>query len=213
MLEAPHAVTVSPLRKKWQGQRVWPSTMRITAALLLVVFVTISLHGHWRLALAVLSCSVGFWRLNELWHRRRERLAILKNVDAMPYREFVAYAGELLHTQGYSVLSSDSTGGPQADLLLSRGKGYIACWVLHGPRSAEVGMIARAAATVQAYEGWSAMLLASQRLTLRDWCRVCWARSMVVNRDRLARLVVQHRRGHRVITLPRKEKPKLRRRK
>jgi hypothetical protein len=213
MLEAPRTIIVTPPRKTWQGQNMWPPMVRITAALLLIVFVTASLHGHWPLTLALTGASLGFWRLNELWRRRGERLEILEDVDAMPYRKFVLYVAELLRAQGYTVLSSDYTDGPQADLLLSRGRVSMACWLQHGRQPVGVERVVRAAATVQTYAGWRAMLLSSQRLTLRNWYRVRWGGCLLIDRDRLARLIAQHRRGHRVIALPREEKTRLRRRK
>jgi hypothetical protein len=213
MHNLPRAIVVAPPSKKWQGKRWWPSLMRLTATLLLIVFVTLSLHGHWPRALTLLLLSFTGWRLNELWRRRGDRLAILKEIETMPQREFVVYIGELFRAQGYAVLSSDFANSVQADLLLSRGQGAMACWVLHGRRSDGVKMVARAAATVRVYDGWRPMLLSSRRLTLLEWYRLRRTQCVVIHRERLAQLMMQQRRGHRVITLPREEKPKLRRRK
>lgn len=213
MLEAPRAIVVTPPRKKWQRQNLWTLTVQITATLLLVVFITVSLHGHWPLALALTCGGLGFWWLDDFWQRRCERLEILEDVDAMSYREFVVYASELLAAQGYSVLRSDGASGPQADLLLSRGKACFACWLQHGSHSLGAAMVVEAAATVQACDGWHAMLVSSQRLTLSSWYRMRQKGCVLINRDRLASLVAQYRRGHRVFAFSREEKTRLRGRK
>ncbi len=213
MREAPRAIIVTPPRKKWQRQKLWTLTVRTTATLLLVIFITVSLHGHWPLALALTCGGLGFWWLDELWQRRCEWREILEDVDAMPYREFLLYASELLRIQGYNVLQNDNLSPHQAALLLSRGKMHVACWIQHERHSVEVKMIAEAAAALQANEGWRVMLLSSQRVTLRSWYRLRREGCIVINRDRLAHLVTQYRRGHRVFAFPRTEKTGLRRRK
>ena len=213
MREAPRAIIVSPPRKKWQGQKLWTLTVRITATLLLIIFITVSLHGHWPLALALTCGGLGFWWLDEIWQRRCERLEILEDVDAMPYQEFLLYARELLRTQGYSVLQNDDALGPQAALLLLRGKIHVACWLQHERHVVGEKMMTEAAAAVRANNGWRVMLLSSQRLTLRTWYRLRREGCIIINRDRLADLVTQYRRGHRVFTFPCTEKTGLRRRK
>src|SRR5882724_1347032 len=142
MREAPRAMIVTRPRKKWQGQKLWTLTVRTTATLLLVIFITVSLHGHWPLALALTCGGLGFWWFDELWQRRCERLEILEDVDAMPYREFLLYASELLRIQGYSVLQNYNLNPQQAALLLSRGKIHVACWIQHEHHAVGVKMIA-----------------------------------------------------------------------
>jgi hypothetical protein len=187
--------------------------VKITATLVLVVFVTVSLHGHWPLALTLVGCGIGFWWLSDVWQRYCERMEVLEEVDAMSASEFAQYAAELLRAQGYTLITNGRAAKPPADLLLSRGKESVACWLYHDRGPVRVEVVARAAATVQAWNGWQALVFASRRFTVTAWYRARRERCMLSDRNSLANLVAQFRRGHRVIAFPYKEKTGLRGRK
>jgi hypothetical protein len=213
MLNPSRVTFVSPSSRRWWKRNLKPWLVKITATLVLVVFVTVSLHGHWPLALALVFCGLGFWWLNELWQRYCERMEVLEEVDSMSASEFAHYAAELLRAQGYALIPSGHTAKPPAHLLLSRGKESIACWLHHGRGPVRVEVVARATATVQAWDGWRAMVFASQWFTLTAQYRARREGCLLSSRNQLANLVAQYRRGHRVIAFPLEEASKLRGRK
>lgn len=204
---------LTPSSTRWQGRNFKRWLVKITATLVLVVFVTVSLHGHWPLALTLVLCGIGFWWLNELWQRYCERMEVLEEVDSMSSSEFAQYAAELLCAQGYALIPSGRAAKPPANLLLSRGKESLACWLQHGRGPVRVEIVARAAATVQVWDGWRAMVFASQRFTLTAWYRARREGCLLSSRNHLANLVAQYRHGHRVIVFPLEEATKLRGRK
>jgi hypothetical protein len=101
---------------------------------------------------------------------------------------------------------------PSRSLIIAR-KDPVACWLQHERHVVGVRMMTEAAAALRANDGWRVMLLSSQRLPLRSWYRLRREGCIIINRDRLANLVTQYRRGHRVFTFPCTEKTRLRRRK
>lgn len=210
----PSRVTfVTPASGKWSGRNLKPWLLKITATLVLVIFVTVSLHGHWPLALALVCCSLGFWWLNDIWQRYCDRMEILEDVDQMTAEEFRSYAAELLRTQGYTLSPHSRATQIPADLLLARGAESIACWVYHGHGPVRVEFVAKATAAVQAWAGWRFMVFSSRRFTLTAWYRARREGCLVSNRSSLASLVTQYRRGHRVLAFPYAEMVKLRSRK
>ncbi len=214
MLNPSRVTFVAPASRRWAWRRnfkLW--LLKITATLVLVIFVTVSLHGHWPLALALVCCGLGFWWLNEIWQRYCDRMEILEDVDQMTTSEFRAYAAELLRAQGYTLGSHGCATQPPADLVLARGKESIACWVYHGRGPVRVECVAKATATVHSWHGWRSMVFSSQRFTLTAWYRARREGCLISSRRSLASLVTQHRRGHRVIAFPHAETMKLRNRK
>lgn len=197
--------------RKWQGRKT--RVIKMTAVFLLVVFITISLHGNWRLALVLLSACTGLWWLGAMWRRYRAREEILADVDAMSDEEFLRYATELLRVQGYAALARGKRRGPPADLLLSRGKEDFACWIQHRGRSTDAEAIAKAAAAVQAHSGWRALIVSSRSCTLSVLSLARRKGCVLIHRGGLANIVTQYRRGHRVIAFPLEEKTSLRGRK
>jgi restriction system protein len=205
----PTIITTAPRRR--QEKKVL--MMKVTAAFLLVVFLTVSLHGNWRLALGLLCACVALWWLRNVWRHYYEREEILADVDAMSAEEFLRYIGELLRVQGYSVSTRGKRGGPPADLLLSRGKEDFACWIQHGGRSTDAEIIAKAAAVVQAHHGWRAMVVSSRPCSLNVYSLARREGCILIHRGSLANIVAQYRSGHRVIAFPVEEKARLRGRK
>jgi hypothetical protein len=187
--------------------------MKVTAAFLLVVFLTVSLHGNWRLALGLLCACAALWWLRNVWRRYCEREEILADVDAMSAEEFLRYIGELLRVQGYSVSTRGKRSVPPADLLLSRGKEDFACWIQHSGRSTDAEMIAKAAAAAQVHQGWRAMVVSSRPCSLNVYSLARREGCVLIHRGGLANMVAQYRSGHRVIAFPVEEKARLRGRK
>src|SRR5262249_3240023 len=120
---------------------------------------------------------------------------------------------ELLRAQGYIVQKRTLATGPQADLLLSRGKECIACWLYQGERRVRLEAVARAAAMSQVSRGWRTMVLSSQWFTPAAQYRARREGCVMIDREALASMVVQYRRGHRVIAFSREEVTGLRGRK
>jgi len=204
--------TVVPTtRKRWQGKKTL--VMKMTAVFLLVVFVTISLHGNWRLALVLLCACAGLWWIMGVWRHYRTREDILADVDAMSVEEFRRYVIELLRVQGYLVSARGKRNGPPADLLVSRGKEDFACWIQHHGRSTDAEMIARVVATTRIHHGWRALVVSSKPCMLNAFSLARREGCVLIHRGGLANMVAQHRSGHRVIPFPVEEKSDLRRRK
>lgn len=213
MQEPSRSIVVVAPTARWQGRNFRAGLVRGTAACLLVIFTTICLHGNWPLALGLLSLGGAFWRLNEMWQRYCKLADILDDVDAMSPPEFTDYVAELLRTQAFTVLGNRRAVGPCADLLLTRGKEYLACWLQPDRRPLRIDTVAHAAAAVQGHAGWRALVLTSQRLTVGAWYRARREGCMLITRDTLASMVLQHRRGHKVIAFPREEATGMRGRK
>jgi hypothetical protein len=169
MFEPTHATIIAPTHKRWKRIERKTVGLKITAAFVLLTFLTMLFHGNWFLVLLLIGLGVGFWQFNESWQRYCQRADVLEDVQLMTSAEFARYAAELLRAQGYSILSHGLSSHPQADLLLVRGKEYIACWLYNGRRTLGSGLVGRAAANVQPYDEWRAMVLSSQRLTVHAW--------------------------------------------
>src|SRR5262245_36901135 len=132
--ESSRSIIIPTSARWWRRMRLRTVLLRIIAAFVLMTFLTVLLHGNWPLALLLIGSCAGLWLLREEWQHRREREEVLADIDAMSSTEFLRYASELLRAQGYSVQRSGATVSPPADLLLSRGKEFIACWLYQGER-------------------------------------------------------------------------------
>ena len=213
MRNSSRPTSIAPLHKRWQGAGLKVVGVKITAAFVLLTFLTMLFHGNWPLALMLVSSGIGFWWLNDVWQRRCERLEVLADMQDMSASKFTQYAAELLRAQGYAVLNRNAASGSQEDLVLTRGKEYIACWLHYGSRPARTETVAKAVAGVQARAGWRAMVLSSRRFTVSAWYRARREGCMLITPDTLANMITQYRRGHRVIAFPREEAADLRDRK
>src|SRR5215510_14625629 len=101
MQDRARSTTLVAPRKTWRDRSRRTLIIKGTAAFLVFVFATISLHGNWPMALLWVGSGVGLWGLSDLLRRRRERAEILKDVEAMSSEEFRRYAADLLRAQGY----------------------------------------------------------------------------------------------------------------
>ncbi|MBI3248383.1 MAG: restriction endonuclease [Deltaproteobacteria bacterium] len=211
--ELSRSTLVAPPRKGWRETGWKAAGVKATAAVVLLTFLTVLFHGNWQLASALVGSGLGLWWLNETWQHYCRSMDILDEVQGMTFLEFAAYATELLRSQGYVVVKSGRLSGPQADLLLLRGQDPVACWFLHGRQPVRVESIAAAAAAVQSHKEWRALVVSSQRLTLSAWSRARREHCLIIPRARLAVMITQYRRGHRVLTFPVEEATRLRGRK
>jgi hypothetical protein len=194
----------------WVGRNTRPLIIKGTAAFLLLVFATVSLHGNWPVALLWVSGGTGLWGLCATLQRRRERALILQDVEAMTDAEFLRYAADLLRAQGYTV---HQVGRSAEDLLLARGRENLVCQLRRQPGRVGEGTVKGVLTAMRAYGCGRAMILANQlftrrarRLARREGC-------VLIDRKGLASLVAQYRQGHRVLAFDREEVLGLRRRK
>ncbi len=184
MQERSRSTTMVKPRKAWVGRNTRPLIIRGTAAFLLLVFTTISLHGNWPVVLLWVSGGTGLWGLLAALRRRRERALILQDVEAMTDEGFLRYAADLLRAQGYTVHPVGRSADARADLLLTRGRANLVCQLRRQP-----GRVGEA-----------------RKLARREGC-------VLIDRKGLASLVAQYRQGHRVLAFDREEVLGLRRRK
>jgi hypothetical protein len=198
----------SPQLKK---QRPWG--MRAIAGVLLVVFVTMVLHGNWRLALTLIVGGSGVWWLLATIRRWRERDVILQEIVRLSDHSFLTYTADLLRAQGYGVLKVGQAGDAHGNLLLLHGDRSIACRVLRDGHYLGKSAMERILARMKLYGCKGSMVVTDRVVT---WSATRFAQRVgciVIDRDELIRLVGQYRQGHRVYTFQRQEAAKLRRRK
>lgn len=199
--------------EKPQLQKHRPLGMRAIASLLLVVFVTVALHGDWRMALSLITAGVGVWQFAEALRRYREREAVLHDLAKLPDGEFLSYTADLLRSQGYGVLKVGQASDSHGNLLLMYGDRSIACRVLRASRYLGKPELVRTLARMKLY-GCKGSMVVTNRVV--SWSAARFAQRvgcLVIDRDELVRLVGQYRQGHRVYTFQRQEMTKLRRRK
>lgn len=191
--------------------RTWGS--KATAALLLFVFATIFLRGNWLVALFVTGGGIwiwGFFAARRAWHARA---AVLRDVDVMDDGQFIAYAAELLKAQGYTVHKANHSSDWHADLLLTRGKTHLLCRLHHQTSRVERNAIVGALAAMHALGCSRTIVIANQPFTRAARSFARQNDCVLIDREGLANLVLQHRQGHRVLAFPREEAAGIRRRK
>lgn len=206
----PVIVTQQTTRVK-KGLRVWG--VKVTAALLLFVFATILLRGNWLAALFVTAGGIWAWVLYTARRNWQIRAAVLRDVDGMTEEQFRAYAAELLKAQGYAVHRANRSPDCHGDLLLTRGKTHLFCRFYHHPGKVEKSVIVGALAGMRAHGCSRAMVVASRPFTPAARLYARQHDCVLIDRNGLAHLMVQHRQGHRVLAFPREEMVHIRRRK
>src|SRR5439155_22868160 len=103
MQERSRSTTVVKPRKVWVGRNTRPLIIRGTAASLLLVFTTVSLHGHWPVVLLWVSGGTGLWGLLAAVRRRRARALILQDVEGMTDEGLLLFAAGVLRAHGMTV--------------------------------------------------------------------------------------------------------------
>jgi hypothetical protein len=205
------AVVVPQKARTRKSSREW--IVRATAALLLIVFVTVLLRGNWPLALLVIGAGVGTWGFLDVRNRRRERTAVLEDVDRMEESRFLTYAADLLRSQGYTIHKPNRPLDSCADLLLTRGKTHFLCRLQRQSGSVARNVVTGTLAAMHVYGCTRAMVIANQRFTRSARSFARQNDCILIDRGGLANLVLQHRQGHRVIVFHCEEASRLRRRK
>ena len=207
------STTIVAPRKVWRDKTLRTLLIKGTAAFLLLVFATIFLHGNWPAALLWVGGGIGLWGLSDIVRQRRERAAILQDVEAMSAEEFLRYVADLLRSQGYVVHQATGPGSQRIAFLLTRGRASFVCRVQRQERRVGKDVVAETLAAIEAYGCGHAMILTNQLLTLPARSLARRAGCARIDRLGLASLVALHRQGHRVLPFQREEAGRLRRRK
>jgi restriction endonuclease len=197
----------SRLRKRY------PLSFRAVAGVLLLVFVTMALHGNWLLALVLVGGGLGVWQLAEALQRRREREVVLQDIVTQTDSEFLRFAADLLRAQGYGVLKTSHVDNHQGNLLIMHGAGSFACRVMRARRRLRRTEIAHTLAQMKLHGCKGSMILTNRAVS---WGAAHFARRvgcLIIDRHELVRLILQYRQGHRVYTFQREETTRLRRQK
>lgn len=183
-----------PLRQK-KGVRV--VTLKVTAALVLVAFTTVVLHGNWVLAVVLIGGGIGTWKLYEEQRRRRQRLSLLQEMETRSEGEFLRSVTDLLRAQGYGILKARQADTRRADLLLMmRGDESVACRLLRGRVTAEE--IGKTLTAMRLHGCQRSMVITSRTVTLSARYVARQSGCVVIDRWDLAHLIMQYRQGHRV---------------
>lgn len=209
---SPSRIVVAP-RTARSSKNAYTWVIKGTATLLLLVLATVFLHGNWPVALLWVSGGIGLWGLLDTLRRQRERAAILQDVEAMPDGAFLRYAADLLRAQGYGVHAVGRAPEPRVDLLLTQGREHFVCRLQRQRRRVGKEVVTGALAAMETHGCGRAMVLANQSFTRAARRLARRAGCVLIDREALATLVVQHRQGHRVLAFHREETARLRRRK
>jgi hypothetical protein len=191
--EAPSKIIDQRLRQKKDVRTVM---LKATAALVLVAFTTVVLHGNWLLALVLIGGGVGTWQLYEEQQRRRQRLMLLQDMEVMNEGEFLRYITALLRAQGYGVLKARQADPRRADLLLIRGEESFACRVLRCRVTAEE--ITNTLTAMRVHGCRRSMVITNRAVTVSASYVARRSQCVLIDRWGLVNLVIQYRQGHRV---------------
>lgn len=173
--------------------------IKATAGVLLFMFTVPWLYSYWPGVFIWLVGGAGVWILWGVGRRRRRPVASLEHVNAMSDDQFTEYAAALLAAQGYTVQHVGRALDPRIDFLLRRGTDRVACRIEHGDRPVGHEPVSLALAGMVAHGCSRALIVSNSSFTLRAEGVAKAEGCALVDRDGLASLVVQHRRGHRVL--------------
>jgi restriction endonuclease len=180
------------------------AVLKVTAALVLVAFTTVVLHGNWFLAVLLIGGGIGVWQFYEEQQRRRRRLLLLRDVEAMGEGEFLRYVTDLLRAQGYGVLKARQADARRANLLLmTRGDESIACRTVRCRLTAEE--IAKTLTAMHVHGCRRSMVITNRAVTAPARYVARRSGCVVIDRWDLVTLIVQYRQGHRVYAFQREE--------
>jgi Restriction endonuclease len=187
-----------------QKKSVRTFTLRATAALVLVAFTTVVLHGNWLLAVVLIGGGVGVWKLYEEQDRRRQCLDLLHETEAQSEEEFLRTVTDLLRTQGYGILKARQADHRRADLLLmTRGDESVACRTLR--HRVTTDEIAKTLTAMRLYGCRRSMVITSRAVTVSARYVARRSGCVVIDRWGLVHLMMQYRQGHRVYAFQRAE--------
>jgi len=191
----------------------YPLSFRAVASVLLLVFVTMTLHGNWLLALVLMCSGFVVWQLTAALQRRRAREGVLQEVVVLTDSEFLRFAADLLRAQGYGVLKVGQPDDNHGNLLVMHGEESLACRVVRARGRLGKPELARMLGRMKLYRSRGAMVMTNRVVS---WGAARFARRvecLIIDRNELVRLIVQYRQGHRVYMFQREETTNLRRRK
>lgn len=201
------------------GQHLWlrKSTrafaLKVTAAFLLLIFVTVALHGNWELALLLIGGGTGAWHLLEAARLRYQSTVLLQDFATMRESEALHYVADLLRSQGYGVLKAGQSDDRRVDLLLMKGEESFACKLLRHSCRIKKAELVKVLTGMQMHGCRRSMVLTDQVVTSFARRAARQAGCVLVDRDGLTSLVAQYRQGHRVYAFHREEAARLRKRK
>jgi hypothetical protein len=182
------------LRRKKSVRTV---TLKVTAALVLVAFTTVVLHGNWVLAVVLIGGGIGVWTLYEEQDCRRQRLALLQEIATKSEEEFLRSVTDMLRTQGYGILKARQADHCSVDLLLmTRGEESVACRTLR--HRVTTDEITKTLAAMRLYGCRRSMVITNRAVTVPARYVARRAGCVVIDRWDLVHLMRQYRQGHRV---------------
>lgn len=190
-----------------------PVTLRATAGVLLLTFVTMVLHGNWLLALVLVCGGLGVWQMLEAGQHARKRDAVLREVEEMTDSEFLRYAAELLQAQGYGVLKTTQTDESHGNLLVMHEDKSLACRVIRAHSRLGKAELVQTLSRMKLQGCTGSMILTTRMVS---WAAARYARRVaciIIGGQELVRLIGQYRKGHRVYIFQYEETAKQRRRK
>lgn len=187
-------ISERPLRQKHGVRTV---TLKVTAALLLVAFTTVVFHGNWVLAVTLIGGGIGVWKLYEEQGRYRQRLSLLREMEARNEGEFLRSMTDLLRAQGYGILNARPADHRRANLLLMmRGEESVACRLLRNRVTAQE--ITHTLTAMRLHGCQRAMVMTSRAVTLSARYVARRTGCIIIDRWDLVNLMKQYRQGHRV---------------
>ena len=174
----------------------WRAIVLKGAALfLLFVFAVQLSRQYWTFALLGVGVAVGWWGLSGYLHKKRRQEEVLSEVRGMGKEEFARYVADLLQSQGYRVQPTGKAGGP--GFLLRRGGESFACWLKQ--RRVTKDMIAGMIRGTASQGSSRAMVITAASFTRGAMAVARRQRCVLIGREGLVALILQHRQGHRVL--------------
>ncbi len=120
---------------------------------------------------------------------------MLCEIREMGKEKFVQYAADLLQSQGYQVHSMGKIGGP--DLLLRHDGEKLLCWLKQ--RRVTKNEIAEIIKDTTSQDCSGVMIITVASFTPGATAMARRQRYVLVDREGLVALILQHRQGHRVL--------------
>jgi hypothetical protein len=189
------------LRPKGRGR----STILKGAALfLLFVFAVQLLRPYGTFALLLVGVVMGWWGLSAYRRKRQRQEEILCEIRGMEEEEFTRYIADLLQSQGYRVQFIGEAEEPK--FLLRRGEEQLACWLKQ--RQVTKDMITEIIKDTASQGHSSAMVITTASFTRGAMLAARRQPCVLIDREGLVALILQHRQGHRVLPFRRTQEEK-----
>jgi hypothetical protein len=180
------------LRPKGRGRS---AILKGIALFLLFVFVLQLSRQYWTFTLLVAGVAMGWWGLSTYRRKRQQQEEILSEIRGMGEEEFIQYVADLLQSQGYRVQPTGRVAGPK--FLLRRGEEQVACWLKQQRVTKDV--IAEIIKDPASQGSFRAMVITAVSFTRGATAVARRQHCILLDRERLVALILQHRQGHRVL--------------